>query len=124
MTESGRYIYMFKFINSMENCIFTVRRILRILEVIKGNKAGLSVPRTMRRHIESLMDPVVGARNIIEHLDDKIRENTIRENQSVMIKITSDQDGIMIGDSNLQFSTLSVLIKQMHGLGQDMLAWR
>ena len=44
MTRNGRYIYMFKFVDRMENCISAVRRILRFLDILKGNQDGLEFP--------------------------------------------------------------------------------
>ena len=54
MEKDGRHIYMFKFIDHMENCISSVIRILRFLGILKGNQDGLTFSRTVRRQIESL----------------------------------------------------------------------
>jgi len=124
MTKDGRYIYMFKFVDNMENCISTVRRILRFLDVLKGNQEGLLFPRTIKRQIESLTTPIVGVRDVVEHMEDKIRKDGIQENEPVMLKVADTQDGVMIGGKSLKFSTLSTLIKQLHGLGQNMAEWR
>jgi hypothetical protein len=110
MVQDGRYIYMFKFIDHMENCISTVRRILRFLDILKSNQDGLGFTRTVRRHIESLTAPIIGVRNIIEHMDKEIQNDSIQENEPIMLKITNTQDGIMIAEQSLKFSTLSTLI--------------
>jgi hypothetical protein len=122
MTQNGRYIYMFKFVDHMENCISTVRRILRFLDILKANQDGLAFPRTVRKHIESMTTPIVDVRNIIEHMDEQIQKDAIQDNDPVMIEITGSQDGIMIGGQSLEFSTLSTLIRQLHLLGQGMAA--
>ncbi|CAB1058296.1 hypothetical protein D1BOALGB6SA_3052 [Olavius sp. associated proteobacterium Delta 1] len=108
----------------MENCISTVRRILRFLDILKGNRDGLAFPRTVRKHIESLTTPIIEVRNTIEHMDKKIQNDVIQENEPVMLKITDSQDGIIIAGQSLKFSTLSTLIKKLHALGQSMVAWR
>jgi hypothetical protein len=122
--RNGRYIYMFKFVDHIENCISTVRRILRFLEILKGNKDGLAFPQTVRRHIESLTMHIVDVRNTVEHIDEKIQNDAIQDNEPVMLKVADSQDGIIIGGQSLKFSTLSALIKQLHALGQSMAAWR
>jgi hypothetical protein len=124
MEQNGRYIYMFKFVDHMENCISTVRRILRFLDILKSNHDGLGFSRTVRRHIESLTTPIIDVRNIIEHMDKEIQNDSIQENEPIMLKITDRQDGIMIAGQSLKFSTLSTLIKQLYTLGQNMAPWR
>jgi len=122
MTMDGRYIYMFKFVDHMENCISTVRRLLRFLDALKANKDGLSFPREIRKQIKSLTTPIVGVRNVVEHMEKEIQKDGIKENEPVMIKVVDTQDGVMIGGQSLKFSTLSTLIKQFHGLGKNMMA--
>lgn len=124
MALNGRHIYIFKFVDHMENCVSTVRRILRFLDILKSNQDGLVFSRTVRRHIESLTTSIIDVRNIIEHMDKEIQNDTIQENESIMLKITDTQDGIMIAGQSLKFSTLSTLIKQLHTLGNLMAPWR
>ena len=124
MTQKGRYIYMFKFVDHMENCISSVRRILRFLDILKGNQDGLVFSRTIKNHIGSLTTPIIDVRNTIEHMDERIQNDIIQENEPVMLKITDTQDGIMIAGQSLKFSTLSTLIRKLHALGQSIVAWR
>ena len=84
---------------------------------------GWSSP-IIRKHIESLTTPIIDVRNAIEHMDCKIQNDVIQENEPVMLKITDSQDGIMIAGQSLKFSTLSTLIKKLHALGQSMATWR
>lgn len=124
MREEGRKIYMFKFIDNMENCISTVRRLLRLFDFLKRNQDGLSFSRTIRKQIESMAGSIVKMRNVLEHVDEKIQNDAIPDHEPVMLKVTDTQDGLIVGGQSLQFSTLSVLIKQLHGLGQTMAVWR
>ena len=124
MTKDGRHIYMFKFVDYMENCISSVRRILRFLDVLKGNQDGLAFSRTVRKHTESLTLSIIDVRDTIEHMDERIQNDVIQENEPVMLKISDTQDGIMIAGISLKFSILSTLIKNLHVLGQSMAGWR
>jgi len=124
MTKDGRHIYMFKFIDHIENCISSVRRILRFLDILKGNQDGLVFSRTARKHIESLTSSIVDVRDTIEHMDKKIQNDIIQANEPVMLKISDTQDGIMIAAHSLKFSVLSTLIKKLHELGQSIAGWR
>ncbi len=124
MTKDGMHIYMFKFVDHMENCISSVRRILRFLDIIKGNQDGLTFSRTVRKHIESLTSSIVDVRNTLEHMDEKIQNDVIQENEPVMLKILDTQDGITIASQSLKFSDLSALIKKLHEIGRGIAGWR
>lgn len=124
MTKKGRVIYMLKFVDHMENLIGTLRRILRLFEKLKGNMQGLAFPRTIRRQIESLSTPLVDLRNTIEHVDDAIQKDEIKEEEPVMVKIMADQGGVVVGSNKISFFEISTLIKKLHALGQDLVGWR
>ena len=124
MAKDGRHIYMFKFVDHMENCISSVRRIIRFLNVLKGNQDGLAFSRTVRKQIESLTSSIVDVRDTIEHMDERIQNDIIQTSEPVMLKISDTQDGIMIAAHSLKFSVLSTLIKKLHELGQSMAEWR
>lgn len=124
MTRDGRYIYMFKFVDHMENCICTVRRILRFFDWLKGNQEGLQLERLARRQVEKLDSSLVAVRNTVEHMDERIRCGFIQRNEPVMLAITNTQDGVAIGGQSLRFCDLSTLTKRLHELGQHMAAWR
>ncbi len=123
MTSNGRGIYMFKFIDHMENCISSVRRALRYLEYIKGNQDGLQVPKLIRKQINSLSTSLVDVRNFIEHMDEKIQNNEIQENEPVMMKLIDTQDGVTIAGRTLKFSTLSIILVKLQEFGKDLAAW-
>ena len=59
--------------------------------------------------------PIVEVRNAVEHMDEKIQEDSVQENEPVMLKMTDTQDGVVIRGQSLKFSTLSTLIKRLHG---------
>ena len=122
--RKSRVIYMLKFVDHMENCIGTMRRILRLLETLKKNRQGLIFPQIIRRQIESLSTPLVGLRNTIEHIEGEIQKDNIKEDGPVMIKISSEQDGVSVGNHSMSFFEMSTLIKRLHGLGQDLAKWR
>ncbi len=124
MIKDGRHIYMFKFVDHMENCISSVRRILRFLDILKGNQDGMTFSRTIRNQIKSITASIVDVRNTLEHMDERIQNDVIQENESVILKISDTQDGIMISSHAMKFSVLSALIKKLHDIGKGMAGWR
>lgn len=123
MAEQGRVIYMLKFVDHMENCICTVRRILRLLNHLKGNQDGLEFPRIVRRQIDSLADDIVDMRNVVEHMDAEIQQDKIAENESIMVQLLDSQDGVKVAGESLKFSSLSTLLRRLHELSKDMAEW-
>jgi hypothetical protein len=124
--KNGRYIYEWKFVDHMENCISTLNRILRLFNHLKGNQDNLTFSQETRKRIEYLTKStsIVRVRNTLEHIDERIRNDIIQENETLMLTIADSQDGIMIGSESLKFSDISILIRKLHSLGQQMAQWR
>lgn len=124
MERTGRHIYMFKFVDHMENCLCTIRRILRFLEKLKSDVKAPGIPRIKRKQIESLSVSLVDVRNVIEHIDEKIQKDGIKENEPVMLKLTADQEGVCIGSKAISFLAISSIIKKVHELTTEMITCR
>ncbi len=123
MIETGRIIYMFSFSDHMENCIHTIRRMLRIIERVKSTVDNPGIPRTMRKLIDSFSTQVVHVRDTIEHIDEKIQKDEIGDNEPVMLKLGGDSDQIEIGNYVLKLHTLVSLIKNLHNFAKEMFFW-
>ena len=78
MERTGESIYMFKFIDHMENCLGTIRRILRFLVNLNRDRNAPEIPQTLKRQIRSLTKSLVDVRNTLEHMDDDILKHEFR----------------------------------------------
>lgn len=121
---AGAELYMFKFIDHMENCISSIRRSLRYLDYLIGNSDGLLVDRTIRRSIDAYKTDLIDIRNSIEHLDNDIHKGEILNKKTVMIKISTDEKGIILGDISLSFSSLSAILKNLNELSMSFAQYR
>ncbi len=73
----GRQIYMFRAIDKLEDCIITVQRLFRYFEKVKSDPSGFPLDRLLKRQLQSVEDSIRETRNLIEHLDDDIRNERI-----------------------------------------------
>jgi hypothetical protein len=124
MSRDGRYIYMFDFIDHMENCVSAVRRLLRILERMKSAASGFTVPREIRRAVAAVADDVISLRGTVEHIDERIQKDEIAEDEPVLLRLSGNQDEISIGQQSLKLRALSGLLRRLHAIGESLIEWR
>lgn len=117
----GRNIYMFGFIDHIEDCIITCRRLLVLFKEIaedpclKDNKA-----------ISDIFDPklskaVTDFRNTIEHMQQRISSGHIRDGNPVVISLSEDSHSVVIGNDLLSLSDLANLLTRFHFAGCSLL---
>jgi hypothetical protein len=114
MAETGRMVYMFSFVDHLENCINAVRRLLRFLDRIKSTKDGPPIPRLARRAIERKAKHLRVFRNTIEHMDQAILNGEIGEQEPVMLKLAYDGDSVQIGRNELRLADLATMVKRLY----------
>ena len=118
MKKTGRYINVFGFTNRIENCINALCRIYKLLERIKTEKNSPSIPREIRKLVETESQSVVTLRNTVEHIDELIRKDELAPNKPIMLAITKDSDGVRISHYDIKFTDLAELIKNIHEIGE------
>ena len=123
MAKTGRYIYLFSFSDHMENCIHTLRRMLRFAQRIKADVASPAIPRIFRKRIEAFSADVVEIRNTIEHMDDEIQDDTFENGKPILLSLAGDSDRIVIGSNSLSFETLVSLIRSLHDFCTFLIHW-
>ena len=114
MQETGRIIYMFSFSDHMENCINSVRRLLRLLERINSEKDAPIIPRDKKRFLSSQGKRLIDLRDAFEHMDERIQRDEIGYDEAIMIKLGSSDDRVEIGPYQVTFLELSGIIKKLH----------
>ena len=121
MEKEGRQLYMLSFVDHMEYCINTTRRLFRVLESAKREPNGkLRIDRSLRRRIETHLDTVRDVRDFVEHIDEKIQHGETAG--PVMLKLSDDDEGIEIVEYSLKFVDLARLLERFHELSIQWLA--
>ena len=116
MQETGRIIYMFSFSDHMENCINSVRRLLRLLEKINSDKDAPTIPKDKKRFLFSQGKRLIDLRNTFEHMDKRIQHDEIGTNEAIMVKLGGSDDRVEIGPHQITFLELAGIISKLHEL--------
>ena len=116
MQETGRIIYMFSFSDHMENCINSVRRLLRLLERINSDKYAPIIPRAKKSLISSQGKRLIKLRDTFEHMDERIQRDEIGTNEAIMVKLGGGDDRVEIGPHQITFLELAGIISKLHEL--------
>ena len=112
---------MLSFVDHMEYCINTTRRLFSVLESTKREPNGeLTIDRSLRRRIETHLDTVRDIRDFVEHIDEKIQHG--ETTGPVMMKLSDDDEGVEIVEYSLKFVDLARLLKRFHELSIQWLA--
>lgn len=116
MQATGRIIYMFSFSDHMENCINSVRRLLRLLERINSDKYAPIIPRDKKSLISSQSKRLIELRDTFEHMDERIQRDEIGTNEAIMVKLGGSDDRVEIGPHQITFLELAGIISKLHEL--------
>ncbi len=121
MERTGRYVDLFGFTNHMENCINAIRRMYILLERIKTEQASPSIPREIRKFVESKDKEISELRNKVEHIDEIIIKDKLGTNEPIMLAITKNSDGVSISQYTIKFFDLASILTRMHEIGMCIL---
>ena len=122
MKATGRIIYIFAFVDHLENCLNAVRRLLRILDRIKNEPTGPAIPRLTRRLIETQRQPIIDFRDIIEHIDERINNDEFGTGP-VMLKPAHDTASVQIGCCYLRLDDLARIIENLHEIASYLVTY-
>jgi hypothetical protein len=110
----GRQIYMFRAVNKLEDCIITVQRLFRYFEKVKSDPSGFPLDRLLRKQLQSVEDSIRETRNLIEHLDDDIKNERIEEGQNTAPALDAESRMNSLADVQLPVDTLARAIRHFH----------
>lgn len=113
MERDGRELYILDFVNQMENCIHTTRRLFGLFESVKReHRNGLRIDRLLRRRIEKLLDDIKNIRDFVEHIDEKIQKG--ETTGPVMLTISDNDESVEIAGYLFRFEDLARLLERYH----------
>ena len=119
MMREGRQLYVFGFINHVENCLNAVRRLFSLLDSVKSESGGLSIDRSLRRRIETHYEKVKNIRVAVEHIESKIQEG--ETTGPVMLTISDDDESVEIAGHSLRFEDLARVLEHFHRMSWQWL---
>jgi hypothetical protein len=120
----GRPIYMFRAIDKLEDCIITVQRLFRYFEKVKSDPSGLPLDRLLKRQLQSVEDSIRETRNLIEHLDDDIRNQRIQKGENTAPALDAETRMISLAGAQLSVDTLARTIRHFHEFAHEFARYR
>jgi len=115
--EGGQGFYFVSFMDHIENCINTCRRLYALLDRVKTENGGLSIERIKRRVVEAHFEELKSVRDAIEHVDEKIREGEIAT--GVMPSFTDDDKSLRMLGHTMRFCDLAAVLTKFNEIGRD-----
>jgi hypothetical protein len=120
-STGGRIIYGFGFIDHLENCINATKRLLQIVERLKSEKIDSLFSRQTRRLVEGIGKDVANLRHVIEHIDEKIHKDEIKNDEPVMLSLSRERDKVSVAGNHLKLSRLALVLRSLHGIGISLI---
>ncbi len=117
----GRVLHMFGFVDHMENSINAIRRVLKFLELLRSDRSAPPQDRTRRRLVRAHSEPLIGIRDTLEHIGERLDKGPISNDQPVILKLGDDQESIILLDSRLTFSSIETILRAVHDEAKDLI---
>lgn len=124
MTENGRYIYVHFIANHLENCIITVRRLIRYFDRVKSGKGSPVLDKLLKKQIESLSKDITNTRDLIEHMDQDIHDGKKKRDDMIMPILNADASEIILLATRLKTASLAMVIRKLHQFAYDFMEYR
>lgn len=116
---SGRFLYMFDFINHMENCINAIRRAIGLLEYLRSDRSAPTQDKVQRGIVNADVQSLIDIRNTLEHMGDCI--NNFNGHKPVMLRLRDDQSSLEIGNFSLSFDSIAKILNTIHQEANNLL---
>jgi len=111
-------IYMFNFVEHLENCFITCRRALHILEGLK--KEGL-VDRPRRRLVEARKQVIVDIRNSVEHMGEALANSELPDGEVPVPYLSEDGYRIELTKYSVRVDDLAAVLRDLQSIAASLL---
>jgi hypothetical protein len=120
MALTGRLIYIFAFVDHLENCLNASRRLLLSLDHLKKDRTVPHLERANRREVEVGGRGIVDVRNTLEHMAERIDRGDVQDGQPVVLCLTDDGRAVTVGDASLRLDTLASVLQHFYSIGKNL----
>jgi hypothetical protein len=119
--NEGQYLHMLTFTEHMEDCVAQCRKALRLLDQFKNSPLAPKLDRNTKKLIEAQAKELVDVRNLVEHIDEEIRQGSIQAGKSLLLCLSDDDRSIAIGDQSIGLAALASMLKGLHRIAAALL---
>lgn len=117
----GRIIYMFGFVDHLENCINAAHRIQMLSREIHRDPTAPHLDNRLRGRIGHLAGELKEIRHSLEHPEERIRDGRLGNDGPLAISLSDDAQGIALGPHILSFDALAEILRAAHELAEKLL---
>ena len=117
VAKTGVILYLTAFVDCMEDCLVTCRRIVRFIEVLKSETF---LDRIDRGLLEANSSDILAVRNLIEHMAQAIAKGEIKEGEPIAPYWTANGMGVAVKQESISFGALASFIKAAHRIAQGL----
>lgn len=112
---------LFDGLGRFETCIVTLKRAYRLLDRLKNQKESPQYGRSLKRLIATYENSVTNIRNSIEHMDEKIINNELKDGDAHLLIIDSSGLSLEVASDKLTFTEIHNAIKYFYSAGLAMI---
>lgn len=102
-----------------ETCINSVKRALRVFELLVRHRAGIPVDRVIRRRVERYGESVTALRNAIEHIEQML--DGLHEGDAHLLAFSPDGTAFEIGAHTFAVSDLGTAVGVLYKAGVSII---
>lgn len=105
-------------LGEFETCINSVKRALRVFQLLVRNRGGLSVDRAVRSTAQRFGERITPLRNAIEHMDEQM--DSLQDGEAHLLALR--EDGVFeIAGSTLEVPALCDVVTLLYEVGVSII---
>lgn len=121
----GTPIYAIVISNHLETCINATKRAVDVLTRIKCHpKFPVFINRVHQKRIEKYYKNIKLMRHKLEHVDEEILKDKIKNGQPFFLITNKDASEAEIGDKKLNLISLAMVISQLHEIALELASYK
>jgi hypothetical protein len=116
----GRPLFIFDFVDHMETCLNTIRRLYGLKDTIDNERGGLEqMERLKRKFVEAHFYELTSMRGVIQHMDDDIQQGKFKG--PVALTMSENDEEVEISDCSIRFTDIEGVLSRFHEIAKKWL---
>lgn len=116
----NRPLFIFDFVDHIETCLNTIRRLYGLKDAIDNERGGLEqMERLKRKFVEAHFNELTDIRGVIQHMDDEIQQGKFKG--PVALTISENDEEMEISDRLIRFTDIEGVLSRFHEIAKKWL---
>ena len=117
LEEKNSIIHTIAIINHLENCINSIHRVFKLYDRIKKSPHAPKMDKILKKLAEVYEKPIRDMRHTLEHIDNEIQNDNIKDGQAVALKISKDYKSVEIAGCSMELLDITNILKHLYKIG-------